>query len=201
MTPISTGRRTVPFPVRAGLLALVLSPFMAVPALAQQIVIGGGAGATCYNHALFGRYDAVALDDCTKALRVGLPTRRDLSATYVNRAIIRIYREEYDLALEDIEESLKRRVFAEAYATRGVAYHYLGRFDEAVEQATVALEAGDLDEPEKVYYNRAVSLERLDRIEDAYNDYMRAAEIAPDWDLPRQELTRFVVVEEPVPGS
>ena len=55
-----------------------------------------------------------------------------------------------------------------------------------------SLERG-VSEPEKAYYNRALAHEGLDDPKSAYFDYQKALEIAPDWDAPRQQLSRFTV--------
>ena len=49
------------------------------------------------------------------------------------------------------------------------------------------------EEPEKAYFNRALANEGLDDMKAAYLDYMKALELAPNWDAPRHELTRFTV--------
>ena len=49
------------------------------------------------------------------------------------------------------------------------------------------------EEPEKAYFNRALANEGLDDMKAAYLDYMKALELAPNWDAPRHELSRFTV--------
>ena len=48
-------------------------------------------------------------------------------------------------------------------------------------------------EPEKAYYNRAIAHEQLGNVRGAYFDYLKASELAPEWEQPRMQLTRFTV--------
>jgi tetratricopeptide (TPR) repeat protein len=47
--------------------------------------------------------------------------------------------------------------------------------------------------PELAYYNRAMAHEAAGNIEAAYSDYSAARRIAPKWDQPKEELSRFRV--------
>jgi hypothetical protein len=40
---------------------------------------------------------------------------------------------------------------------------------------------------------RAIAHENLGDLTAAYRDYSKAAELDPDWDAPKKELTRFTV--------
>ena len=51
------------------------------------------------------------------------------------------------------------------------------------------------EEPEKAYYNRGLANEGLDDVKAAYFDYLRALELAPQWEIPQRELRRFSVVK------
>jgi tetratricopeptide (TPR) repeat protein len=181
--------------LRRLLVPALIALLLPAPALAQHalLVIGDSAAAACYRHARAGDSSREALATCSRGV-LEARGRRDVGATYVNRAIIHINREEYDRALADVDKSVEYREFAEAYATRGVIYFHLDRMEESIAQATLAIERDDLDEPAKVYYNRALAYEQLDRIEEAYYDYLRASELEPGWRRPRQELERFTVL-------
>ena len=48
-------------------------------------------------------------------------------------------------------------------------------------------------EAEKAYYNRAIANEELGRVKEAYYDYLKAAELKPEWEQPKMQLTRFTV--------
>jgi Flp pilus assembly protein TadD len=55
-----------------------------------------------------------------------------------------------------------------------------------------ALELG-VSDPAKAHYNRALAYERMGDLKAAWLDYTKAAELDPEWDAPRTELTRFTV--------
>lgn len=64
----------------------------------------------------------------------------------------------------------------------GLAHERLQEFTTAVQFHSAALER----QPEDAlsYYNRAVSLESLGRVEDALADYTQAINLSPDWPIP-----------------
>ena len=68
----------------------------------------------------------------------------------------------------------------------------LKRWAEGVASLTKGIELMPL-EPEKAYYNRAIALEELGKVREAYFDYLKAAELAPLWEQPKMQLTRFTV--------
>jgi tetratricopeptide (TPR) repeat protein len=80
----------------------------------------------------------------------------------------------------------------EAYADRGAALLGLGRYAAAIAEIDRGL-ALNTTEPEKAWFNRAIADEALDDVKSAYRDYLRAAQLKPDWPQPRDELTRFTV--------
>ena len=57
---------------------------------------------------------------------------------------------------------------------------------------TAAIERGT-NEPAIAYYGRGVAHEMNGDIAAAYYDLRRASELAPEWDVPARDLTRFVV--------
>jgi tetratricopeptide (TPR) repeat protein len=93
---------------------------------------------------------------------------------------------------------------AEAYVNRGAARIGQHRYKESVADIDKALELG-VKEPEKAYYDRGLAYEWLDNPRAAYADYKKALEIAPAWDLAREQMFRFSVthadVVEPQPPA
>ncbi len=94
------------------------------------------------------------------------------------------------LALET--EILSFRDQARTYVNRGAAYVGSSRYDEGLAQIDRGLALGVKD-PQKAYYNRAIAHENLGDVKAAYLDFSKAAELDPDWQAPKQELTRFTV--------
>jgi tetratricopeptide (TPR) repeat protein len=141
-----------------------------------------------YAQAADGSYNAVAA--CDGAFRSTL-NRRDRTATFVNRAIVRSARGDYDGALEDLDraEALKPDL-ASARVTRGQVYIRMARWRDAESAFSEGIALGP-SQPEEAYFGRAVAREGAGDVEGAYADYTAAARIAPDWPAPREQLERF----------
>ena len=179
-------------PAFFALASIVAATALAGTASAYVIVAGGGFAATCYESARDQRATARALDQCTIALS-DLLSSRDRAGTYVNRGIIYMRRGSVGLALSDFDAAIRLQPdLAEGYINRGAAL--LVRND--LEGAIAAIDQGlqhDPEQPALAYYNRGIANEDLGRLREAYRDYRRASELAPDWDAPRAELARFRV--------
>jgi tetratricopeptide (TPR) repeat protein len=85
-----------------------------------------------------------------------------------------------------------RPEMGEAYANRGAAAIGQHRYAESLPDLNKSLQLG-VEEPAKVYFDRALAYEGLDDAKSAYFDYQKAVELSPDWDAPKAELTRFHV--------
>ena len=121
------------------------------------------------------------------------PTLR--AATLVNRGIIAMDRDRIDAAVSDFDAAIALMPGnADAFINKGVALLRLeGRAADAVAVLTVALDLNPR-RPELAYFHRAVANEALGRVRAAYEDYATAAQLAPDWPEPAQQLQRFKVV-------
>jgi tetratricopeptide (TPR) repeat protein len=82
----------------------------------------------------------------------------------------------------------------------GDAYLRLERWSDAEAAFTqgIALEPAA---PHRAYFGRAIAREEAGDLEGAYADYSKAAELAPEWDLPRRELARFTVTTQGADGG
>jgi tetratricopeptide (TPR) repeat protein len=157
------------------------------------VVIGNTPAAQCFENAVWRRAYSSSLNACDSALASTNLTSRDRQRTWVNRAVINLHLERPEDALHDLDQAVEAGFDApEIDMNRSAAYIRLGLYEEAVEAATRALDAG-LDEAEKAYFNRAVAYERMGRIADAYDDFRAAAAAAPNWRQPREQLERFSV--------
>jgi tetratricopeptide (TPR) repeat protein len=160
---------------------------------AASSVIGSGPARACYEAAKAGRTELSALLDCETAISSQELGARDRAATVVNRGVIHLLRRDSGKALADFDRAIAWRPdLGEAYVNRGAALILRGDFAGAVASINRGLELG-AEDPHEAYFNRAIARERLDDIRAAYEDYRRAAELKPDWALPRQELARFTV--------
>ena len=170
---------------------LAVAPLTA-PASAFVTVVGNSLATACLEHARHDASSSRAIYDCTLALDEMLDSH-NRAGTLVNRGIIYMNRRAYDLALADFETAIAIEPnLAEGHVNLGSAL--LARDDYA--GALAAIDRGlalSPNEPARAYYNRGIAHEELGRVREAYRDYRRAAELAPQWDRPRAELTRFRV--------
>lgn len=162
-------------------------------ARASVTVIGGGLAEACSKAALAGasapRFEAL----CTQALDTELLTPRDRAGTYVNRGIMKLRRMEWPNAMKDFNVALEFKPdLGEIYINRGAAFIAEHRYADGLADINKGLALG-VEEPEKAYYNRAIADEGLDDVRSAYVDYQKALELAPTWDAPKEQLTRFHV--------
>jgi tetratricopeptide (TPR) repeat protein len=169
-------------------------------AKAQVDVTGGGLASACAAAAKAGQAGFRAEQVCTEALERELLVPLDRAGTYVNRGIIKLRGQQYDPAMKDFDTAIRYQSnLAEAYVNRGAARIGAHRFGESITDFNTALDLG-VKEPEKTYYNRALAHEWMDDYKDAWLDYSKALELAPGWDLVKQQLTRFTVSHAGIGG-
>lgn len=183
--------------MRKSLLCLmIVGPALSFSGLARAdgLEVGGtGLASDCYHAAKDGRSDNGALTLCTSALASDPLSRRDVAATRINRAVIYLRQKAWREALADLDGAIRiDDSLAEAHVNRGAALLGLKQWARSAEASSRGLTLGP-KEPEKAYFNRAVAREALDDMTGAYADYLKAAEIAPNWPAPRNELKRFTV--------
>lgn len=175
------------------LIALGLGA-VALPAVAAVTVIGTSSARTCYEAALFNSSPQDALKTCDFAIEQEALTRQDLVATHVNRGIVRMHGRDLSAAIADFDQAIALDPEqAEAYLNKAVATSHLPGgwaqalplFDKAIEKRT--------RKPALAYYGRAIAHEMAGNVRAAYNDYRQASLLAPEWQDPKVELSRFVV--------
>lgn len=132
---------------------------------------------------------------CSKALASPALPPALRAATLVNRGIIALDGGRIAAALDDFDAAIALvPANADAHVNKGVALLRLeGRAADAVTVLTTALDLGPR-RPEIAYYHRAIANEALGRVRAAYEDYAVAAQLAPDWPDPAQQLQRFKVI-------
>jgi tetratricopeptide (TPR) repeat protein len=181
----------------AGLMAAAaLAGSAAAQPIQQQpgvLVTGGGLAEACSKAAGAGESSPRFEQVCTVAIETESLAPLDRAGTYVNRGIIKLRGQRYVQAIADFDTAIRYKPdLAEAYVNRGAACIGAHRFADSVTNLDKALALG-VREPEKAYYNRALAYEWLENAKAAYLDYTKAAELAPDWDLVKQQLQRFKV--------
>lgn len=175
----------------AGLAALGL---LATTSLshASTMVLGNSAAATCYKLAKAKDASSSALATCDSAFEDVLSSH-DRAATYVNRGVLRFHAGNIDGAINDYKAAAALEPqLAEIYVNWGVATLHQEHGAEAVELISKGLDLSP-SEPALAYYSRAVAYELSGQVTAAYKDYKKAAELAPRWDAPADQLSRFTV--------
>jgi tetratricopeptide (TPR) repeat protein len=191
--------------------AMAVAGALMIPAVAsaQAIqVFGGGWGEACWRAALastFLHMDSAVEEQswknasiltCDDALSSGAMDRRDMAATYVNRAILEMSREGYATAEKNLDHALALiPKLAEAHVDLGSTLINMHRYDEGVKETELGLSLGS-KEPERAWYNLGIGYERLGNLQKAYESYRQASVLDPKWQDPKDEMARFVV--EPV---
>jgi tetratricopeptide (TPR) repeat protein len=179
-----------------GALAALLS---AGSASAAVSVLGNGLANQCSAAALAGDASDEDLASCTGAL-FEVNSDQDKAGTLVNRGVLLLRRKAYDAARADFDAAEKLvPTMGEAVVNRGASFIAERRYLEGLTEIDRGLNLNP-EEPEKAYYNRALANEGLDDMKAAYLDYMKALELAPNWEDPRRELARFTV-ENPGAGN
>ena len=173
---------------------LALLALVSGPAAAQITVIGESPAASCYQSALASRSDIYALTDCEQALERRQLPRRDRAATHINMGIILLHSARYEDALTafDQAEALNIGMRGALAVNRSSALIRLGRFQNALEQTDIAIEADEANIAD-AWFNRAMILERLGDTPGAYQSLLRALEERPGWPLAQREMDRFSV--------
>ena len=162
---------------------------------AAVTVLGSSFAEDCANAAFHGKADNASLKICNMAIEEGVLGARDLAGTYVNRGVIEMNRREYDTARTDFDKAISvDPQMGEGWVNRGSVSVAEKRYQDGVSDISKGLDLG-IDEPAKAHYNRALAYEGLDNETAAYRDYQQALAEEPNWDLPKQELLRFTVIQ------
>ena len=134
---------------------------------------------------------------CDQAVDRAKGVRDELAAAYVNRSVLHLAFEQYDAALVDSDAAIQVEAgIPQAHINRGIALSAEKRSKEASQAFTDAL-ALNPSHPEIVYFDRAMAREDDGDMKGAYLDYRKAAQLAPTWDTPKQQLARFTVAHSP----
>jgi tetratricopeptide (TPR) repeat protein len=165
------------------------------PAAAGITVLGAGNARMCFLAAQSKLSPRPAdMKRCNDALVEERTSADRLVATHVNRGILRLRRNDAVGALADFDAASKLDPEEpEAYLNRASALLSQQQAAAAIGQFDTAL-AKKTRRPALAYYGRAVAYEEAGNLRAAYQDYSQASRLAPSWDEPRRELTRFRIV-------
>lgn len=175
--------------------AAILGAVLAAPAQAAVTVIGGGLARDCYIAVEAGVITASkALSICDLALEQETLSRKDRSATFVNRGILHMRMGKHARAIMDFDTSIRNMpALFEAHVNRGAALYALDRFEEALAAFNLGVRSEDMNARVTAYYDRGLVYERLGDVTSAYYDYKTALELQPDFVLAAKQLARFQV--------
>lgn len=149
----------------------------------------------CFNATSGARALRKALRACDTALEDSRLVDTDRAATLVNRGIVQMQANNIAAAIADYDAAIGLVPdAAEAYVNKGIALLRLAdREADAVEQLSQGIARNPV-RPEIAYYWRAMANETLGKNREAYEDYSRAAQLAPEWAEPAEQLLRFQTV-------
>ena len=189
------------FVVLAAASVLALAPVMKASAVESDSVLRGSPNAVqrCADAAAApGQINLTrALGYCDTAVEISTYRRDELAAAYVNRSVLRLAAGQYGGALSDSDAAIHiKAILPQAHINRGIALSAEKRNGEAVQAFSDAL-ALNPSRPEIVYFDRAMAREDSGDAKGAYLDYRKAAQLAPTWDTPKQQLARFTVGHAP----
>jgi tetratricopeptide (TPR) repeat protein len=168
---------------------------LAVPAAAAVSVIGSSSARLCYEAAdARGIPSDFNIGHCDEALRNEPLTDYEITATYVNRGILKLRRNNVDGAIADFDAAIARDPNEpESYLNKGMAkLRTNGGWDDALPLFNAAIEK-ETRRPAIAYYGRAIANELGGHVRQAYLDYRQASQLAPQWDEPKKDLSRFTV--------
>ena len=171
--------------------AFAVLPF---PAIAGVTVIGSSSARLCYLAAdspMMPR--SQDLRRCDAALEEAAIMPRDVTATYVNRGILRMMRSDYSRASLDFGAAIAMDPNrSEPYLNMAILQFKQGKSAEALPLFSKAIELGT-EVPEIAYYGRGLAHEDIGNVKAAYDDLQRAVSLKPKWDAPAKDLARYQV--------
>ncbi len=124
------------------------------------------------------------------------------AASYNNRGVLHFAAANFDDAMADFTEAVHLQdTLTFAHINRGNIFNLreqwaqaISAFDRAIELGIQPSEAREVRELARAHFNRGIAHENLEQLREAYLDYLRASELAPEWEEPVRELERFEVV-------
>ena len=191
--------RNIGYITRFSLLTVVLGVAVGAmsPSLSQAqtaFVLGGGLAEDCFLGVKRNAPNRATRAICDRALETEALSQHDLAATLVNRGITALRTKDANSALTDFNAALRQDpAISAAFLNRAGAYLLLGRWLDAKVDADTAIAIGLKDDEWAGYFNRAVALENLGQIADAFAAFRRAGELGPNQEVVQTELARFQV--------
>ena len=153
----------------------------------SDVVITNSAALACQDAAKIGDFNGDGIAQCTAALASPL-SQQDVAAVYTDRGAVYLQHKQYAQAKADFDAALNLvPTTADAYVNRGAALLGMKRYADAIADIDRGLGLGP-DQPEKAYFNRALADQHLKDLKAAYQDFLKASQLKPDWPAPKAEL-------------
>lgn len=164
-------------------------------ASATSLTVGNEMTNACYAAASSGRADEMSITRCTLALQREATTSGDRRvATLVNRGILLMLEQDSAGAVRDFNEALAiDPTQAEAWLGKALESWKAGDDRQALDFANRAIQLRS-DKPALAYLVRGLAHEGLGDVRAAYADLQSARRMAPGWDAPVEQLSRYQVV-------
>jgi tetratricopeptide (TPR) repeat protein len=178
-------------------LAAVAST-LAFPAAAHaqyaMLVFGTGPAASCYEQVKAKRINLSTLEICNTALKDDTLSAKNRAATYNNRGIVNMRSGNRAAAERDYEAALRISPnIAETQINLGAMFYANEMFTEAVTVLNEGVKAEDSGARAVAHYNRALSLEKLGEIDEAYADLQAALRLNPELAVASEQIARYRV--------
>lgn len=169
---------------------------LALPAAASasSMVMGSGLARMCFEAADSERANSSTIAICDRALAEEALSWDDQVATFVNRGILRARVGDFAGARADYDRAIRLDPQQpESYLNKATLVLKTERNAAKARELFDAALARKTRHPEFAYYGRGIAQEIAGDVAGAYADYMKAAELAPTWEEPKKELTRFSI--------
>ena len=167
------------------------------PAGAGTYSVGNSYALDCYQAAHARDHDTNAFYHCNLALEQEGLDASNKAATLVNRGVLYMRNRNYSQAERDFNRAMSTdNGNPEAYLNMAISHLQQNENDTSVMPMIEKALALNTKEQALAYYSRGVLHERNGNIRQAYYDYKKAHELAPDWDEPTRDLERYQVVRK-----
>jgi tetratricopeptide (TPR) repeat protein len=160
----------------------------------MQVIGGSSMAKSCYQAAvtatLRGNANRLDVEICDRAISHGSLLKTDLVATYVNRGVVQVAKQDYRLAAKDYNRAIGLAPdVAEAYLNRGNLWFLAEKFSEAIEDYDRCLELS-VSKSHVAFLNRGMAREASGQLEGAQQDYLAALQVVEDWSVALDKLDR-----------
>jgi tetratricopeptide (TPR) repeat protein len=168
-----------------------------MPAEAGTFSLGNSFARDCWQAAEARDHDTNAIYHCNLALEQEGLDSADRAATLVNRGVLFMRNRNYSSARRDFNRAMATDGSnPEAYLNMAISRLQQNESDTSVMPMIEKALALNTKEQALAYYSRGVLHERNGNIRQAYYDYKKAHELAPDWDEPARDLERYQVIRK-----